>query len=210
MSVINHQVRRATVDDLAALRLLWRKAELSVPDLEKRFQEFQVVETADGAVLGALGMQTDGHHARLHSECYQSSEMAEDLRARLWDRVLTVSRNHGWTRLWIEKSTSIFWLEQEFEVASKDVLATLPASFGKVPVSSPWLTLKLRDEVPAARTLEHELELFRNSQQAQSDRLTQQTRLLRLFATVVVVGLLVLIAFAAWYVLRGLHRPVRH
>ena len=59
-------IRRATVDDLPALRALWRSAQLPADELESRLTEFHVVECG-GEFAGALGVQVAGQHARLHS-----------------------------------------------------------------------------------------------------------------------------------------------
>jgi len=50
-------VRRATVDDLNALKALWESMRLSPEILEPKLTEFQVVENADHEVLGAIGIE---------------------------------------------------------------------------------------------------------------------------------------------------------
>ena len=64
------RIRRATTDDFQSLRLLWNSVRLPAGDLEKRLTEFQVVEAADGQIVGAIGVQIIGRHALLHSEGY--------------------------------------------------------------------------------------------------------------------------------------------
>ena len=69
MTAQNLQVRRATIEDLPKLAALWTAEGLPVGNLEKRFKEFQLVQTEDGAeVLGAVGLQLVGNEGRLHSE----------------------------------------------------------------------------------------------------------------------------------------------
>jgi N-acetylglutamate synthase-like GNAT family acetyltransferase len=44
MKSANLRIRRATVDDLAALKDIWASMRLPPDELEKRLTEFQVVE----------------------------------------------------------------------------------------------------------------------------------------------------------------------
>src|ERR1700722_5229790 len=70
------RIRRATVDDRAALKTLWTSMRLPVDELEKRLTEFQVVEHYDGEVVGAIGIQFSRQHALLHSEGYTDFSIA--------------------------------------------------------------------------------------------------------------------------------------
>ncbi len=56
MNFASLRVRRATVDDFAALKMIWAAMRLSPDELEKRLTEFQVVQNAEGeVVVGAPG-----------------------------------------------------------------------------------------------------------------------------------------------------------
>ena len=70
MSTPNLQVRRATVEDLSKLVELWKQEDLPWENLAKRFQEFQIVESVDGELRGAIGLQITGSEGRLHSEAF--------------------------------------------------------------------------------------------------------------------------------------------
>lgn len=205
MTLSNIQVRRATVDDLVVLRRLWQQRQLEHAHLEKRLTEFQIVETPEGEVLGAIGLQVQGHHGRIHSEAYAQLELASDLRPRLWDRVQSVARNHGLVWLWIENGTAMFWLEKGFEAATSDVLEKLPVGFADQP-GQQWLVLKLREEPSAAQSIEHELAAFRQAHNEQSARVVRQARVLRLLAVVVVLIVLALMAWAGMFILRNAPR----
>ena len=50
MTPPNPQVRRATIEDLPQLVLLWRREGYAVSDLEKRFKEFQVIDAPEGGL----------------------------------------------------------------------------------------------------------------------------------------------------------------
>ena len=57
VSSSRYRVRRATLDDIRQLTALWQSMQFPTDDLAKRVTEFQVAEGADGAVLGAVGLQ---------------------------------------------------------------------------------------------------------------------------------------------------------
>lgn len=197
----NYQVRRATIDDLVVLRRWWQQAQLPLDTFEKRLGEFQVVETAEGEVLGAMGLQIFEKQAHIHSEFYRDPKLTSELRPRLWERVQSVARHHGLTRLWIQNGTSMFWLEQGFEIAGSDLLSKLPGCFAGGQ-GQHWLMLKLREETDATVWMNQELELFRLSQKQQSDQVLARARMLRAVAGVIVGIVLILIACAIWYVLQ--------
>src|SRR5262249_43479573 len=67
MTTPNQQVRRATIEDLQKLIVLWQQEGLPWQELEKRFKEFQVVEGEESELLGTVGLQISGHEGCLHS-----------------------------------------------------------------------------------------------------------------------------------------------
>ncbi len=209
MIISNYQVRRATVDDLAALRQLWLQAQRNAPELEKRLTDFQVVETPNGELLGAIGLQLAAPHGKMHSEAYKTPTLAEDLRPRLWERVQTVARNHGLSRLWVESGSSMFWLEVGFEVAQAEMVHGLPESFSPGR-EQPWLTLKIREDAGSSQLMEQELAVFRESQRVHRESVVRQTRLLRWVAGLVVFIVLLLMVWASagiWQHWRRGHGP---
>src|SRR4051812_20099882 len=114
MQPSNYEVRRATVDDLPELFSLWKSMHLSEPDLERRLTEFQVVKTADGALVGALGIAIAGRHGKLHGEAFNDFSVADHLRQLLWTRLQSISQNHGLVRLWTQE-TAPFWKQNGFQ-----------------------------------------------------------------------------------------------
>jgi N-acetylglutamate synthase-like GNAT family acetyltransferase len=197
MNVSNFQVRRATVDDLVPLRRLWQQAQLPVAELEKRLTEFQVVETADGDLLGAVGLRIQKGHGHVHSEVYRNPDQADELRGRLWERLLSLARNHGLMRLWLENGASMFWLEHGFEVAGSELQKSLPDSFGTREGQN-WLTLTLRQETEAGELLEQEFAIFRESQRQETAHVARRAQFLRWLAAFLVCAVLLLVAFSVW------------
>lgn len=201
MSPVNCQMRRATVDDLAKLRMLWKQAELPVAALERCLTEFQVAEGVDGTLLACLGLRLEAQHGKIHSAAYRSLETRLELEQRLWERMRSVARNHGLWKLWTQDG-SPFWRAQGFQEADENVLKKLPPRFGE-PAGA-WLFLPLRDEIAPAISVEQEFELFKQAQRDGSDRAFRQARVLRFFA--IVIGTMVLLCALgmAWYFLRHL------
>ena len=59
MTPVAYHVRRATVDDLAQLRVLWHAMGYPLAELERQLTEFQVALDTEGRVVGAVGLQFD-------------------------------------------------------------------------------------------------------------------------------------------------------
>ncbi len=135
-------VRRATVEDLAALKVIWLSMRLDADALEPRLTEFQVVERA-GEVVGAIGFQIIRTAALLHSEGYSDFSVADAARELFWDRLQKLSASHGVFRLWTQEHSS-FWLRWGFQSADDDALARLPAEWKAS--EEKWLTLELKNE----------------------------------------------------------------
>src|ERR1700722_16588319 len=100
-------IRRATVDDLPALKAMWLAAQWPVSELENRVTEFHIVESG-GQFAGALGGQVFRQHARLHSEDYTDFSVADAARKLFWERIQVIAANLGVFRLWTQE-TSPFW-----------------------------------------------------------------------------------------------------
>ena len=201
MTTSNPQVRRATIEDLPKLVPLWEQELLPVPELEKRFKEFQVVE-ADGELLGAVGLQVAGSEGRLHSEVFAHPEQSDALRALLWERAQVVAANHGLVRLWTQLATP-FWNHSGFRYAGADQIARLPSSFGGSP--QPWQYLQLRDEAAAPVSIDKEFALFKQMEKERTDKMFRQAKVLKLIAAVVVMTVFALLAFwvITWFRARG-------
>jgi len=189
MSSPDYTLRRATVDDLIGLKQLWQRANLQVLDLEKRLTEFQLIVTDSGDLLGAVGLQIDGKQGQIHSEAFTQPDEQDRHRQQLWERLQSIARNHGLVRLWTRESAP-FWTQRGFQVATEELLEKLPAVFGDR--ARAWLALQLREENVAVISLEKEFELFQVAQQADSERLMRQAKVLRV-AAYIFLGIVVLV-----------------
>ena len=136
------RVRRATVEDLAALKAIWLSMRLDADALEPRLTEFQVVERA-GEVVGAIGLQILRTAALLHSEGYSDFSVADAARELFWERLQKVAASHGVFRLWTQED-STFWLRWGLQPADDDALARLPDEWKAS--EEKWLTLELKNE----------------------------------------------------------------
>jgi N-acetylglutamate synthase-like GNAT family acetyltransferase len=200
-------VRRATVDDLGALRALWETMHFSANDLERRLTEFQVAVAEDGSLRGALGMQMSGRHGMLHSEAFSDFALADTLRQQLWARMQSVISNHGLARLWT-RETAPFWRQNGFLPADAEALKKFPTTWATEPTD--WLTVQLRDEAALEISLEKEFARFKEEEKRSMAKALNRGRTLKFVATILAIILAggVLVAFV--YTLRNYsHFPGR-
>jgi len=190
MNEPRYNLRRATVDDLPGLKILWERARLQVLDLEKRLTDFQLVVSDAGDLIGAIGLHIEGKQGQVHSEAFAQPDQDTKFREQIWERIQVLARNHGLVRLWTREAAP-FWQQQAgFAEASAELAGKLPASFGDA--AGRWLMLQLREENLSALSVEREFELFQVSQKQETEKLMQLGRTLKLI-TVVVLGVVLLI-----------------
>jgi len=184
------RIRRATVDDRAALKWLWRSMRLPADELEKRLTEFQVVENSDGQIVGAIGIKIGRQHALLHSEGYADFGVADAARQLFWERVQTLAANHGVFRLWTQER-SPFWKSFGFQPPNAGTFARLPAEW-KNEFDGGWLTLQLKDEAVIAAALEKEFAQFMAAEKRDTEHIARQARTLNTILTIIgfAVGIL--------------------
>ncbi|HZQ46599.1 MAG TPA: hypothetical protein VFC07_06290 [Verrucomicrobiae bacterium] len=188
MSQPAYRVRRATVDDLQGLLSLWESMHFPTSELERRLTEFQMVESNDGRLLGALGMEIAGRHGKLHSEGFNDFALADDLRQQLWQRMLSVATNHGLARLWTQE-TAPFWNHSGFHPVNEESLKKLPGQWISISTQSGWLTIKLRDEEALQILLDKEFTQLKEAERERTRSATRRTRTLKFVATLLAVVL---------------------
>ena len=198
MNSPEYSARRATVDDLSGLKILWERARFQVLDLEKRLTEFQLIVSDAGDLIGALALHIEAKQGLLHSGAFAQPEQEEQFRPQLWERIQSVARNHGLNRLWTQEGAP-FWLQAGFVEGSAETLPRLPPGFGDRQAR--WLTLQLKDENVAALSIEHEFELFQTAQKEDTERLRRLGRTMKVTVFVVIgivatIGLLVIVRMA--------------
>jgi len=172
-------VRRATVEDLPALRGLWQLECLPGHELEKRLTEFHVVARPDGWVIGAAGFRAQGTQALVHSLAFASPAQAAEGRGPLWEHLLALARAQGVARLWAEGATAR-WPGAAFGPATPAQLKRLPPAFGSPRAA--WHTRALVDEEAAARAWEKEFAALLEHRQEQAERVRRRAALWKLLA----------------------------
>lgn len=155
---------------------------LPADELEKRLTEFQVVETADGQLLGAIGIQIVRQHARLHSESYLDFAHADQARQLFWNRLQTLASNHGVFRLWTQES-SPFWSQLGFRPAISAKLAELPTEWQAA--KGEWFMLQLKDEQAISNALDKDFAAFMSMERRNTERTYEQARTLKTIITVI-------------------------
>lgn len=193
------RIRRATVDDLPALKAIWLSMQLPTEPLENRLTDFQVVER-DGEVVGAIGFQIIRTAALLYGEGYSDFSVADAARELFWDRAQKLAANLGVFRLWTQEN-SPFWQHWGFHPASEENLTRLPepwrASEGK------WFTLELKNEdvVNAALTKQFG-EFSEGEKRSSADAAARAKKIFNLIAVLFFIIGFAAIGIAAWLFLR--------
>ena len=195
-----YNVRRATTDDLKQLTVVWTAAALPTMELEKRFTEFQVAESADGRIVGAIGLQVAGTEGRIHSETFADFALSDILRPLFWQRLETMARNHGLFRLWTTESAPFWKKDVGFSTASDPV----PETFGPAP--GPWLVLRLKDESADPNLLEAQFTLFRETERAKREKLLHSAAALKMIGTAIAAILFIFAMGVLIWFFRHRHR----
>jgi hypothetical protein len=172
-----YKVRRATLDDLPALRALWTEAHIPLDGLEKRFTEVQVAETEEGKIHGAIGIKLEGLHGKVHSEAMAPGADPAIYDA-FWERLQIIGRNFGLLRLWTD-SPSPFWQTLGFAKPDEKALAKVPPTFG---AKENLLTLALKADSADGLTVEQQFDIFSKTQRMETERLMQQAQTFKKFA----------------------------
>jgi N-acetylglutamate synthase-like GNAT family acetyltransferase len=199
MSSPPYRVRRATLDDIGYLLELWKSMGFPGEDLAKRITEFQVAESAEGKLLGAVGMQIVQRQGLIHSEGFTDFALADALRPLLWERLHSVAVNHGLLRVWTWE-TAPFWHRSGLQAAEPQLLEKLPTLW-RNPEKS-WLTLKLKEDVEEVISADKEFALFMEQERQRSRRTLQQAKAMKVLAMLISLALLGLIIAGAFMVLR--------
>src|SRR5208283_229980 len=179
------RVRRATTEDIQSLKSLWNSMRLPADELERRLTEFQVMEAADGQIIGAIGIQIIRQHALLHSEGYTDFSVADAARELFWERIQTIAAHHGVFRLWTQER-SPFWARWGFQPANAETLARLPGEWKRS--EDKWLSIQLKDE-EAIATLDKELARFRELEKQRTAETLEQARTMTKTFTVILFAL---------------------
>ena len=200
MTLPNYRVRRATLDDLSALKALWASMCFSGADLEKGLTEFHIVESADGKLLGAIALQIGDKSGRIHSEAFTDFGLAEELRQLLWERLQVIALNYGLLRLWTQERAP-FWNRCGLLPADAKTLEKLPCAWAGD--SSNWLTVQLRDETAVA-SVDKEFALFMAAEKQKTARALGYAKAMKRAATAIAIILaLFVLAFLARLILKN-------
>ena len=175
------RARRATLDDLDALKSLWASMRLPVDEMEKRLTEFQVAEDVRGHFAGAIGLQIVRQHALLHSEEYPNFADADEARALFWERIQTLAATHGVFRVWTQEQ-SPFWTRLGFFPAGADLLSRLPPEWSRR--EGQWFSLQLKNEEVINAALENQFAGFLAEERKQTEHVLEKTQTLKTVITV--------------------------
>jgi N-acetylglutamate synthase-like GNAT family acetyltransferase len=170
---VSYRIRRATTDDLDQLMAVWTVAALPAAELEKQFTDFQVAESAEGQIVGAIALQVAGPDGKIHSESFLDFALSDTLRPLFWQRLESVARNHGLFRVWTEETAPFWKKDAGFAIAA----GPPPEAFGSG--RGPWLALRLKEEGADPSLIEAQFNLFREAERAKREALLQRAAVLK-------------------------------
>lgn len=174
--------------------------------MSKRVTDFQIAETAEGVLVGAVGMEIAQKQGRIYSESFTDFALADQLRPILWERLHAVATNHGLLRLWtVERAP--FWSHCGLMKADAEVLQKLPALWQGQKAE--WLTVKLRDDLETSvASVDKEFALFMESEKQRTARAFQHAKILKVVATLIALAIFIIVMVGAFMIFRhgGLHR----
>jgi len=202
MNSASLRLRRATLDDLPALRRLWTNAQWPANELEARLTEFQVVES-NGIFAGAIGLQICRQHARFYAEDFADFSVADAARTLFWERIQKLAANHGVFRVWTQE-TSPFWKNWGFQPAVGETLERLPDEWKNS--AGRWLTLELKSEDAIAAALENQFAGFREAEKQRTAKVIARAQTLKTLITAASLVIFFICLAVAAYLL--LHRPL--
>lgn len=197
MNTSDFQVRRATLEDLAALTALWQSMSFNPDELVRHITEFQVAEDAQGQIQGCLAMQIVERQGLIHSEAFNDFSLSENLRELFWQRMNSLATNHGLLRLWTREAAP-FWSRCGLLKAEPAALEKLPSPW-RGPTAG-WLTLKLRDDLETAvASVDKEFTLFMQMEKQRSKRMIESAKIVKTVLTTCLIlaflGILIAICF---------------
>jgi N-acetylglutamate synthase-like GNAT family acetyltransferase len=204
MSFPQYRVRRATLDDLRPLAALWGTMNFAVDELARRITDFHVVESAQGVLLGAAGLQAAERQGLVHSEGFTDFALADTLRPLLWERLQAVARNQGLLRLWTQEQAP-FWSHCGLVKADAEALEKLPAPWRALP--SAWRTLKLRDDLDTIVSADQAFAVFVESERQQTARTLRRAKVLKSVMVFLSFLFLALVLGATLYLLWRSRQP---
>lgn len=199
MNSTDYRVRRATLEDIDSLTVIWQSMHFPIDELARRITEFQVAESGVGELLGAVGLHVSGRQGLVHSEAFGDFALAEHLRPLLWDRLQSVANNQGLLRVWTQERAP-FWSHCGLVKPDAAALEKLPAAWREL--SGGWLTLKLREDVERLTSVDKEFGIFMQAERARTQRSLQRGKVMKAIATLIAIGLLGLVIAGALYIYR--------
>jgi N-acetylglutamate synthase-like GNAT family acetyltransferase len=183
----SYQARRATTDDLPQLLTLWRDAQFSIEELEKRFTDFHVAVDAEGVIGAAISLQISGQQACLNNETFFDFALTDTLRLLLWKHLQVVAQSYGLFLLWTREVAPFWRKDAGFIEAPPEVMVKLPAELG-APTRG-WFALRLREEHAEPEALTAQFEAFKILERDKRDKIIRQARALRFLGTLLAAAL---------------------
>ncbi len=187
--------RRATLEDIPALKGLWLNAGLPWEQLESFITEFIVVPGADQQLLAAIGLMIEFDDALLHSEALAMETDADNLRASLWQRIQIMTRNQGVHRIWTQEDAD-YWRTCGFIARSVQEEQAESPSF--LQATEGWTLVKLLDTDRAKALAEEQMGIWQATRSEENAALQRKIKKFRTIAFLMFSVALLLTSIFLW------------
>jgi N-acetylglutamate synthase-like GNAT family acetyltransferase len=173
--------RRATIEDLGALEILWSQSGLPATELGKFLTEFHVVTDSEGQILHAIGLLVEGDQALLHSEALSVPLPVEPdvCRAAVWRRLRILARNQGISRIWTQEDAE-YWRVSGYQAIPESQLPPELPSF--VQREAGWWMHQSPDTAQADLMVQREFALWKTQREQESQSFQQRVKAFRAVA----------------------------
>lgn len=192
----NHQLMRATLEELAPLRWLWQRVGFTTVELEKSLTDFYLLIDEDHNLLAALAVQFRQKDAFLHHLAFSWDDPEEALQMLLWERLKILLTNRGVHRVWT-REVAPSWKQTFFQKPTAEQSSLAPEL--STP-KQPGLQVHLTRDPLATKLIEKKLAELAAEREISDQQLASRTLWTRRVAYALSF---LFIAWLMYFTLRG-------
>lgn len=191
------QLKRATVEELPALRWLWQRANLSTVALERDLTDFYLLLDEDFTLLAAMGVHVESKEAWLHHLHFSHDPHDPELFGQFWERLRLLLINRGVQRAWTRQLPAAWRQEGFTDPSSRE---SLHAPRHAQP-DQPGLLVRPMRDARTAQLIEKKVAELSALREVSDRHMAQQTQRIRRIAYTISA---VFISLLVYLTLRGI------
>ena len=164
------------------------------------------IPASDKLVLRPVPDPNTRTAALLHSEGYSDFSVADPARELFWERIQSLSSNHGVFRLWTQEN-SPFWRHWGFATASIEDLERLPDEWK--PSEEPWFTLELKNEAVINAALKNQFAGYTAAEKKSAEEIQTRSKKVMTVITIFCFGIFFICLLVFFYLIKT-RNPFQH